>query len=283
MRKNNRKSLLACAVLAAVLAGGMLPVQVASAEEVSKNTVSVVRDKVVSGELREVEYGAQRYVMPGRTVQELINTSLYQKPSVQHDNILILDPQDYTGWQSFIWGAELGWAHGALEIPEKDFNYEKPSSNALARTLFVYNNELTIKSGSFLMDVYGATDHYNPVFDNTINILGDTVISGNVYGGRARRRLEGNKVNITDGVTIGGDVYGGYTDENHYIKIGVGDGGGSVTSPLTVIEDTYKIISNEVNLSGNVTVAGNVYGGYSSAERRDFEGNVVSLNETGRP
>ena len=169
-RKNSTKSLLACAVLAGVLACGMLPVQVASADEVSKNTVSVVRD-VVSGELREVKYGAQTYVIPGMTVQELINTSLYQKPPVQHDNILILDPQDYTGWQSFIWGAELGWDGGATEIPEKDFNYENPSSNTLARTLFVYNNELTIKSGSFLKDVYGATDYYNPVFDNTINIL----------------------------------------------------------------------------------------------------------------
>ena len=203
----------------------MLPVQVASAEEVSKNTVSVQRDKVVSGKLREMEEDrAWNYLIPGMTVQELIDTSIYRKPPVQHDNILILDPQDYTGWQSFIWGAELGWDGGGWEIPEEDF-YREPPNNALAEDVFVYNNELTIKSGSFLKDVYGATDYYNPVFDNTINILGDTVISGNVYGGRARRRLKGNKVNITDGVTIGGDVYGGYTDENHYIKIGVGDGG----------------------------------------------------------
>ena len=141
-----------------------------------------------------------------------------------------------------------------MEIADREFNYDKPSDNAKAKALFVYNNELTIKSGSFLKDVYGATDYYVPVFNNTINVLGDTVISGNVYGGRARRRLEGNKVNITDGVTIGGNVYGGYTDENYYVKIIVEVEGSSVNSTTTVVEDTYKLISNEVNLSGNVDI-----------------------------
>ena len=176
------------------------------------------------------------------------------------------------GYESRIHGDVVGGHSGALTF------------NTIQGT--THNNKVTIKPGAIVTgDVYGGqsgsasenivtiegsgntnstivlgtivgggSENTDALYSqyNQVNIVGDSVIIGNIYGGRVNYAdTLGNMVNVTNG-SVTGSIYGGNS------------------------AGTGNAVVNMVTLNGTAAVDGSIIGGWTT--RGDAIGNEVYIN-----
>ena len=118
----------------------------------------------------------------------------------------------------------------------------------------VASNSVKISDGTLNQHVFGGWSQNGDAASNSVNISGDTTnILGNIYGGVASSTgiAYENKVNIASGTLK--IVYGGYSNK------------GSVSS-------------NSVDISGDYTKTGDVYGGFVNGGTGSASYNIVNIS-----
>ena len=154
----------------------------------------------------------------------------------------------------------------------------------------VKNCIVEINGGKVNSPIYGGygkgdSDTSSLVENNSVNISGDTVVDGSVYGGDVGQLgdAKSNKVNVSGGI-ISGSVIGGNARAN---KANASANNNSIDiSGGTVKGDIYgakgfaykaivDIVDNDVNVSGG-TITGNLYAAYSdtTSDKSDTVTNV---------
>ena len=164
-----------------------------------------------------------------------------------------------------------GWGPG--EGKHADNNLVNIDSESLSMYVVIggfaenaSSNTVSIKKATVEETVYGG--HYNgnninpsSQINNNIVELDGVTVGFDVYGGRGKGILNGNRVLITDS-NVGRDVYGAFADSGAQISGNLV----SIEGNSHVKGDVYGAYSNvgpgdnnSVALSGNVIVSGGVY------------------------
>ena len=152
----------------------------------------------------------------------------------------------------------------------------------------VSKNAVTITGGTLNHHVYGGYSEGGAARNNTVDISGkNTNVGADVYGGynyetdNAEFTVNNNTVKITD-ATIGGDVSGGEGggDQDVFenrVEITGGKFGKMDDASIVMGGSAYdgNATKNEVEISGETQLIGEVYGGYSSNSQT--ANNIVTI------
>ena len=139
------------------------------------------------------------------------------------------------------------------------------------------DNNVSMGGGSVEASVYGGTSTNGKTIGNHVLLYGNAVVQNDVYGGLSvNQSADGNTVTINGGNVLN-SIYGGHSSSGSALSNVVYLNGGNVGQEVygAYSAGTGAANGNRVAVSGSVSVANNLYGGYSFIGQAD--GNTVTI------